>query len=93
MFRIRFFSRVAFICNICFLLAIILQMVPHPPQGEMVATTIIIGYVFAVIVNLAVSFWLVVIFFSKKQLINSVPRWLIIINLLFLIPEAILFFK
>jgi hypothetical protein len=93
MFNIRFFSRVTFICNICFLLAFVLQMIPHPPEGEMVATTIIIGYVLAVIINLTVSLWLIILFFSGRKLKNLVPLWLIIINFLFLIPDLILFFK
>jgi hypothetical protein len=93
MFNVRFFSRVAFICNLCFLMAVIMQMMPHPPEGEMVATTIIIGYLFAVIVNLGINFWLAVLYLFTKPLKNSVPRWLIILNFLFLIPELILISK
>jgi len=93
MFRISFFARVAFICNLCFLASVIMQMMAHPPEGEMVATTIIIGYLFAVIINLLVNIWIAVLFLKKKELNHPVPRWLIIINFLFLIPELILVFR
>lgn len=93
MYNIRFFSKVAFICNICFLLALIIQWMPHPLQGEIVATTIILGYAFAAIVNLIINLWYGVLFFSGKLLNNSVPFWLIIANFLFLIPELILLLK
>jgi len=89
----RFFSRVAFICNICFLLAVIMQTMKHPPEGEMVATTVIIGYIFAGIINLITNIWLAVLLISRKQLNNKVPRWLIILNFLFLIPELIIFLR
>ena len=93
MYNIRFFSKVAFICNICFLLALIIQWMPRPPEGEAVATTIILGYVFAAIVNLIINVWCAILFFSGKLLNNLVPRWLIIANFLFLIPELILLLK
>jgi len=89
----RFLSRVAFICNICFLLAVIMQMMKHPPEGEVVATTVIIGYVFAGVVNLVTNCWLTILLISRKQLNNTVPRWLIILNFLFLIPELIIFLR
>lgn len=90
---IRFFSRVAFICNICFLLAVIMQMMKHPPEGEMVATTIIIGYIFAGIINLITNLCVAILLISKKLLHDTVPRWLIILNFLFLIPELIIFLR
>jgi hypothetical protein len=93
MYRISFFTKLAFLCNLCFLAAVILQMMPHPPQGEMVATTIIIGYLFAVVVNSLANVWIAALFFLKKKSSHSVPRWLIIINFLFLIPQLIFIFK
>ena len=68
-------------------------MMPEPPEGEMVATTIIIGYVFAVFINLTVNIWLAVLSLLKKKPGNLVPRWLIILNFLFLIPELIFISK
>jgi hypothetical protein len=93
MYHIRFFSKVAFICNVCFLLAIIIQWVPHRMEGEIVATTIIIGYVFAGIMNLVINVWCAILFFSGKLKSKSVPVWLLIANFIFLIPELILLLK
>jgi len=70
-----------------------MQMMRHPPEGEMVATTIIMGYIFAGIVNLIINLWLAILFFSGKLSKQTVPLWLIIANFLFLIPELILFLK
>ena len=70
-----------------------MQMMKHPPEGEMVATTVIIGYLFAGVVNLITNVSIAILFISKKLLRDTVPRWLIILNFLFLIPELIIFLR
>ena len=91
--NIRFFSKVAFICNICFVMAIIIQWMPNPLHGELIATAVILGYVFAGIVNLIISFWIAILFFLGKLRQSGVPTWLIVANFLFLAPEIILLLK
>ncbi|MBS1949080.1 MAG: hypothetical protein JST47_15065 [Bacteroidetes bacterium] len=66
---------------------------PHPPEGELVATTIIVGYLFAIFINAAFNILLALAFLVKKEINKIVPRWLIISNLLFLIPELIMISK
>ena len=58
---LRTFSRLAFICNICFLLAVLLRYIPHPPEGELVSTIIVLGYFLAILVNIVVNLWLLVL--------------------------------
>ena len=87
----RFLSKLAFICNLCFLVTFIIQWIPHPPEGELVSTVIILGYVVAAVINVVVNIWYAFLLFSNKPLRNIVPVWLIIVNFLFLIPQLILF--
>ena len=89
----RLLSRVAFICNICFVLAIILQRTKSLGGGEIVSLIIIMGYVLAVIMNAVVGIWYLFLHRSYKTLSNVVPLWLIIVNYLFLILQLILFLK
>jgi hypothetical protein len=91
--RIRFYCRLSFICNLCFLCALLLQFLPHPPQGEIVATTIVIGYLFAGALNIVVNLVLMVLGMLKKFKSAEVPIWLVVVNLIFLIPECILLFR
>ena len=62
-------------------------------EGEVVATTIILGYVLAGIVNLVINLWCAILFFSGNLSNSSVPAWLMVTNFLFLIPELVLLLK
>ena len=93
MSRLRFFSRVAFLCNICFLLALFILWLDQPPEGDMVSLVIVIGFVLAVIVNFIVNFAYGIQLIRRKQLTPVIPRWLIIANFIFLIPQIILLMK
>lgn len=86
-----FFSRVAFICNICFLLAMLIQWMPNPPQGDFIKAIIVLGYIVAVVLNLLVNIWFVFLLFSTKSMRNQIPAWLVMVNFLFLIPQAIVY--
>jgi len=90
---LRLFSRVAFICNICFLLASAIQWIPHPPEGELVSTVIILGYILAILVNALVNLWLLAILILRKgpdARKGLPPRWLMIVNLLFFVLQLII---
>jgi hypothetical protein len=90
---LRLLSRVAFICNCCFLLALLVQWMPHPPEGELVSMIIILGYVAAVLLNVALHICYAFLLFSPLRLRSIVPPWLIVVNFLFLVPQLILFLK
>jgi hypothetical protein len=89
--KVLFFSRVAFICNVCFALTWLLRYYPALQQGHGVSTILVLGIVVAGILNLAVNGVLLALLVSKKTTWNHFPRWLIITNFLFLIPQLILF--
>jgi hypothetical protein len=90
---LRFLSRVAFICNTCFLLALVILWLKHPPEGELISLIIILGYVLAMLINGIVNLWYAILLLFRKPLKTYVPVWLIIVNFLFLIAQLILFLK
>ncbi|HXB42968.1 MAG TPA: hypothetical protein VNV85_02880, partial [Puia sp.] len=79
-------------CNICFVLAILIQWMPSPLKGDIIATTVILGYLFAAVVNLVINIWCAILVLSGNAK-NAVPVWLMVTNFLFLIPELILLLK
>jgi hypothetical protein len=88
-----FLSRLAFICNICFLLSVTILMWPDPPVGEIISLIIIIGYSLAIVINGIVNIGYGISLLARKSLRNFIPLWLIIANFLFLLTQLILFLK
>ena len=88
---LRLLSRVAFICNICFLLASFIQYLPHPPEGGWVSTVIVLGYMLSILVNVVVNCWLIVLLLIKRLRAALVPAWLLIVNAIFFILQLALF--
>ena len=87
---LRFLSRVAFICNICFLLASFMQYMPKPPEGGWVSTGIVLGYMVSILVNVVVNCWLIVLLFAKRLRTAGVPLWLLIVNFIFFMIQLFL---
>ncbi|HZH38281.1 MAG TPA: hypothetical protein VEX65_13440 [Flavisolibacter sp.] len=79
-----FLSRLAFICNVFFLLAVSLQFLQWIKQQDARATVIVLGYVMAAIINPLTNLFIFILFFAQRQLFNQFPRWLVSINLSFL---------
>lgn len=79
-----FLSRLAFICNCFFLLAVSLQLTRWFQNQDAEATTIIIGYFMAALLNPAAILCYLVLFFANKNKLQIVPTWIIILNILFL---------
>ena len=86
---VRFLSRVAFICNICFLVASFTQWLPALPEG-LASDIVVLGYLVAIIVNLIVN--LIVLLLLPFGKLRGVPVWLLIVNGLFFIAQIILFY-
>ena len=79
---LRLLSRVAFICNICFLLISFIQWLPNPPEG-LASMFAPLGYILAILVNTVVNVWVIVLFLFRKLKTGQVPAWLLIINFIF----------
>jgi hypothetical protein len=89
---LRMLNRAAFICNICFLLAIGLLWFKHPVNPGFASLIIVLGFFLSVILNLVVNIWLLLLRIAKKP-VGEIPRLLIYLNGGFLIFQLILLIK
>ena len=92
---LHFLSRVAFICNLAFLLSVLLQWQPVISNKALLSTIVIAGYVLApVLFSPVVNILYAVLLFKKKPLAAFVPRWLAVANFIFLLVQLlfVLFF-
>jgi hypothetical protein len=88
---LRLLSRVAFICNICFLLASFIQWLPYKVEGGAVSLIIILGYLLAIIVNVVVNVSVMLLFLLRKLRTSPIPVWLVIVNFCFFLLQITLF--
>jgi len=82
--NLLFVSRVAFISNVCMLLALVMRYINFISDKDAQSTIIIAGFFLSFICNLIVAVGLI-FFFTKKQHQLIRPAWLFIINFLCLI--------
>jgi len=93
---LRFFSRVAFICNVCFVFVWVMRYYPvlkQGQQGQFISLVLILGVLIAFVLNMAVNGCILIFILRGKAVWDHFPRWLIITNFLFLLPQLILFIK
>ena len=87
----KFFSKVVFICNCCFIIAVILRWVENMQKKEgnfngaiqinsLESMLVILGYG-AIFVNLVFNISLLLLFVFKNK--HAVPKWLVLTNVLF----------
>ncbi len=95
----RFFSRLVFICNLCFLASIVLRLIELVKRGDgnlnpaigvqaLQGTLVILGYG-AIFLNVIFFVWAIVGLAGGA--VKNVPRWLLWFNLL-LFPLQIWYF-
>ncbi len=89
--KLSFWHRLAFIANLCWLVTWSMTHYPVLPKGDLQSTIIILGFT-AIIVNFIVNVITCVYWFQKK-LAGKVPRWLVIVNFIFLIAQLYIFIK
>jgi len=82
-----FLSRIAFICNLFFLLTVLLQWRNLGGNDAVISTIIIIGYVFAIVVNPLVNIFYLFMLIRKKPLLQRLPKWLVLANFIFLLLQ------
>jgi len=84
-----FLSRLAFICNLIFIPAFILQLKNFISDPELSSYIIIIGFVLAILFNPIVNLCYVALYFINRKSLAIVPGWLMVLNILFLILQLI----
>lgn len=87
--KLLFLSRVALICNICFLVTALLSYVPFLANGAISSTLIITGSVLSIIVNSLVILLYTLLLITRSPVKNYVPAWLIITNLIIFVLQII----
>lgn len=85
--RTLFLSRVAFICNVFFLLAFSLQVSKWLTNAEVVSIILMIGYVLVLLVSPLVNLCYLLLLLMRKKFREVIPAWLITANVLFLIMQ------
>jgi hypothetical protein len=83
---VLFLSRIAFICNIFSILAVIVLWKNIITEQAVVSTIGIVGYFLAALFNPLVNI-IYLILLLRKRLFNTVPRWLVITNFIFLLLQ------
>ena len=84
-----FLSRLAFICNLIFIPAFILQIRNFISDPELSSYIIIIGFVLSMLFNPIVNLCYLALYFIKRKSLSVIPGWLIVLNILFLILQLI----
>jgi hypothetical protein len=85
-----FFSRIALICNICFIFAEIMRYTRSLQLNPLYSTVVILGYI-SLLLNILLAIVALVLLVSKKSIPGAVPRWLLITNFLFLVVQVFVF--
>ncbi len=99
-FPLHFFSKIVFICNLCFIAAVILRWIENANKKKgnfdgaiklqpLESTIAILGYG-AIIINFIFNMILLVMLLLKKE--QQLPKWLIWFNFLILIIQVYYFF-
>jgi hypothetical protein len=91
--KLLFFSRVAILCNICFLVTFLIRYVPAFKEGFFISTIIIIGLVMSIVINVVINLFYLLIVLADKPISHYVPPWLVVINFLFFVFQVILLIK
>jgi len=84
-----FLSRVAFVCNLLFLISFSLTINRWLKQEDVAQTIIISGFVLSVLFNPLVNLSYFIVFFVKRKKLEIIPAWLMVMNLLFLILQLV----
>lgn len=79
-----FLSRLAVVCNAFFLLALSLQFMRWFQNPDAESTVVILGYFMAMLLNPVAVLCYAVLFFRNRQKLLPLPRWVVVVNVLFL---------
>lgn len=81
---LSFLSRLAFVCNVFFLVALSLQFGKWFHNEDIESTVLIIGYFMAMLLNPAAVVCYLLFFLFRRSKPHLIPKWLVIANALFL---------
>jgi hypothetical protein len=82
-----FLSRLAFICNLFFLLAVSIQLTDWISNADITATIALIGYFLVLMINPLLNLLYLLLFLLRKKFWTVIPSWLITANIMFLVLQ------
>lgn len=85
-------SRVAFICNIFFLIAFSVQMTDWIRNQDISSMIALIGYVMGFVINPLLNLCYLLLFLFWRSRLRVVPSWLLTANILFLVIQILYIF-
>lgn len=89
---LKMLNRAAFICNVCFLLAIFLLWYEKPIYPGLASLIIVMGFLLSIVLNVVVNIWLILLKVFKKPFAGF-PNRIIYLNGAFLVIQIILLIK
>lgn len=84
-----FLSKLAFICNLAFLVSFVFRVTNWLSNHDIKAYIIIIGWVLSAIFNPIIVFIYLILFWVNRKKLAVVPVWMIVMNILFLFLQLI----
>ena len=85
-----FLTRLALICNICFVAAQLFRYTSVAGTNAIYSTVIVLAYL-SLLLNLILGVVVLILFFRNRAGLKLLPRSLLIINFLFLIAQLYIF--
>ena len=86
-----FLYRLAFLCNLLFLVCLLMQRgYLNMGNQDIKSLLIITGWILAPVVNLFANIWLSILFIQKKA--SGLAAWLAITNFLILLVQIFIYF-
>ncbi|HET9747046.1 MAG TPA: hypothetical protein VFP97_15120 [Chitinophagaceae bacterium] len=84
-----FLSKLAFVCNLAFLVSFLFRVTDWLEYHDIKAYIIIIGWVLGVIFNPLVVLCYLLFFLFKRKALAVVPPWVLVVNTLFLFLQLV----
>ena len=87
---LSFLSKLALICNLFFLMTVLLHFYRFLDDQAIISIVVIIGYALAVFVlTPLVNILYLLALISRRKLFDVVPRWLVLVNFIFLLLQLV----
>lgn len=85
MYLVRISQKVLFLCNLCWLAGLLFRIISLEGWPSVVVKSILVlGWLVALPLGILWYLTAAVLFLSRKISLQDVPRWLLVVNLLFI---------
>ena len=84
---LRFLSQLALICNLLFVCCLVMRHSSWNLEEDLASTIIIMGWLMAIVINFSVNLVVAANLVFRRPM--DVPRWLMIVNFIFLLIQLI----